>query len=36
VSQPDLDYALAKANEWGYDIDQMIIVDHPAGVNHSN
>ena len=36
VSQSDLDYALAKANEWGYDIDQMIIVDHPAGVNHSN
>lgn len=36
VSQADIDYALAKAHEWGYDIDQMIIVDHPAELRDAN
>lgn len=30
VDQSDIDYALAKANQWGFDIDQMIQVKHPA------
>ncbi|RUO72757.1 lipocalin family protein [Idiomarina seosinensis] len=30
VDQSDIDLALAKANQWGFDIDQMIEVDHPA------
>lgn len=36
VSQADIDYAIAKAHEWGYDIDQMIVVDHPADKNTSD
>ena len=30
VEQSDIDYALAKANQWGFDIDRMIQVEHPA------
>lgn len=36
VAQDDIDYALAKAHEWGYDIDQMIMVDHPAEFQDAN
>lgn len=32
VDQSDIDYALAKANEWGFDIDRMIEVEHPANL----
>ncbi|WP_404399865.1 lipocalin family protein [Idiomarina seosinensis] len=30
VAQSDIDFALAKAKQWGFDIDQMIQVEHPA------
>ena len=30
VAQSEIDYALAKANQWGFNIDQMIQVEHPA------
>lgn len=33
VAQSDIDFALAKANQWGFDVDQMIVVDHPAQRN---
>ncbi|MCK7459358.1 lipocalin family protein [Idiomarina aminovorans] len=36
VAQEDIDYALAKAHQWGYNIDQMIRVDHPAELRSAN
>ena len=36
VDQSDIDFALAKANEWGYDIDQMIVTQSLADIGVAN
>lgn len=32
VEQSDIDYALAKAKQWGFNIERMIQVDHPTNL----
>ena len=36
VDQSDIDFALAKAKQWGYDIDQMIITQSLADIGVAN